>query len=239
MEQVTASPNTTGPAAGKRQAWNPCDAPGALRTCGEPPAVVNGSVVSSPRWACGDVAVYHCDEGSVMLPSASTWRKCQPDGAWSGPPARCVPTPPTPSWLPQGKDLYAGDIIASKTSFLTQQGDGNLCLYRGTGPSDNHGLLWSSGGRDAAETYAVVQPDGNFCTRDYASNAAVWCAGSNQTGCSSSPFARLRTLPSANTALLDTAPNNCTFFAAVDGDKVCVHRGTSPADDHGTVWCGT
>ena len=138
-----------------------------------------------------------------------------------------VPTPATPSWLPQDVDLYVGNVIASTSSFLTQQGDGNLCLYRGTGPSDNHGLLWCSGGRDAAETYTVVQPDGNMCTRDYKSHAAVWCSGSNQSGCVATGSGRAPLMSRLN----------CTFFVSVDGNKVCVHRGTSPDDDHGTVWC--
>jgi hypothetical protein len=50
-------------------------------------------------------------------------------------------------------------------AFLVVQGDGNLCTYRGTGPSDNRGLIWQSGtaGRAQGPYHLVMQVDGNLC----------------------------------------------------------------------------
>lgn len=48
-------------------------------------------------------------------------------------------------------------------SFLYMGGDGNLCLYAGTGPSDNHGVVWcSSSGGAIGKYFAMMQTDGNL-----------------------------------------------------------------------------
>jgi hypothetical protein len=41
--------------------------------------------------------------------------------------------------------------------FLILQDDGNLCIYKGTGPSDNQGIIWSS-----RTTGRKQQPNPNF-----------------------------------------------------------------------------
>lgn len=48
--------------------------------------------------------------------------------------------------------------------FVIIQGDGNLVLYAGTGPGDNHGLLWSYTNAAAAgrDFFAMIEEDGNF-----------------------------------------------------------------------------
>jgi hypothetical protein len=228
MIPVTATPANTGPRVGKRRVWDQCT---GAPSCGRPPGLVNGSVTGSPRWACGDTVVYQCNIGHVMSPLGSTWRRCLPDGNWSGSAAVCTAAPGPRSWLSQGTQLYDGNVLQSATSFLIQQGDGNLCLYSGS-VSHNQGNLWCSGGQHSGETFSVVQPDGNFCTRDYMSNAAVWCSQSNQSGCVAG------TSPRSKTGLAHTADTpNCSFFVSVDSNRVCVHRGPSPVHDLGTVWC--
>jgi len=37
------------------------------------------------------------------------------------------------------------DIVATCQFYLILQDDGNMCIYRGTGPNDNKGLIWKSG----------------------------------------------------------------------------------------------
>ena len=37
------------------------------------------------------------------------------------------------------------NIVATCQFFLILQDDGNMCIYRGTGPNDNQGLIWASG----------------------------------------------------------------------------------------------
>jgi len=42
--------------------------------------------------------------------------------------------------------IYATDNVDTLgNSFLILQDDGNMCIYNGTGPSDNQGLIWASG----------------------------------------------------------------------------------------------
>jgi len=36
------------------------------------------------------------------------------------------------------------DVIATCQFYLILQDDGNMCIYRGTGPNDNKGLIWQS-----------------------------------------------------------------------------------------------
>merc|ERR1712146_698935 len=52
----------------------------------------------------------------------------------------------SPGTLRPGAFLTAADGSA----FLVMQSDGNLCLYRGTRPSDNLGKLWCSGSQGSA-----------------------------------------------------------------------------------------
>ena len=41
--------------------------------------------------------------------------------------------------------MDCNDVIATCQFFLILQDDGNMCIYRGTGPNDNQGLIWQSG----------------------------------------------------------------------------------------------
>jgi hypothetical protein len=67
------------------------------------------------------------------------------------------------------------------SSCLVMQDDGNLCFYRGTGPSDNHGVLWASntGGRPRGPYVCTIQPEGSlqiYHGTDYNSrHDPIWC----------------------------------------------------------------
>lgn len=59
---------------------------------------------------------------------------------------------------------WASNTSYSSGVFLIMQDDGNLCLYKGTGPTDNHGSLWSSktGNRKKGPYVLCFQSDGSL-----------------------------------------------------------------------------
>lgn len=61
---------------------------------------------------------------------------------------------------------YLSKTLDKKDYFLIQQTDGNLCWYKGTGPTDNQGLVWSSlsSGQETGQYFLIMQNDGNLCT---------------------------------------------------------------------------
>jgi hypothetical protein len=60
--------------------------------------------------------------------------------------------------------LETGDYIANYGTFFIMQGDGNVCWYNGSGPSDNQGLLWSaSEPHGDGDYFLIMQSDGNLC----------------------------------------------------------------------------
>jgi hypothetical protein len=122
------------------------------------------------------------------------------------------------SFLKTGEYLGTNDYLVADNQlfFAIQQGDGNLCVYRGSGPGDNHGLLWdthaTAGG---GKFFAVLQADGNFCTYRGSGpgSQGSWLWGSQAT-----------------------APGG-VFFAALQGDgNLCVYKGKDPGDNKGYVW---
>ncbi|MEU0538253.1 hypothetical protein [Nocardia sp. NPDC005978] len=50
----------------------------------------------------------------------------------------------------------------STAAFAILQGDGNFCVYKGTGPGNNLGGVWCSGTSGHSQVFAVMQGDGNF-----------------------------------------------------------------------------
>lgn len=65
--------------------------------------------------------------------------------------------------------------------FAIMQGDGNFCVYHGTGPGANiGGALWCAMSQHGGPCFAAIQDDGNFCVYPGNPGAAVgpalWCA---------------------------------------------------------------
>ncbi len=61
--------------------------------------------------------------------------------------------------------IYATDNTNTLgNSYLILQEDGNMCIYRGTGPSDNQGLIWCSGtkGKQQASNPMYVAEKGKY-----------------------------------------------------------------------------
>ena len=70
------------------------------------------------------------------------------------------------NFLNAGDQLLINDYIAStdKQFFLIMQSDGNLVIYKGSGPSDNSGVaVWSSKtSGSTGQTFTQMQRDGNL-----------------------------------------------------------------------------
>ena len=139
--------------------------------------------------------------------------------------AGSTPPPPPPpvatgpkSYLATGEALQTGQYLVAdnKAFYAVMQGDGNLCVYKGSGPTDSIGNLWCNmvtapGGA----FYATQQGDGNFCVykgTPQASKGYHWC--NMKTGAGGQ------------------------FFTVMQGDgNLCSYRGTGPGDNKGYQWC--
>jgi hypothetical protein len=101
--------------------------------------------------------------------------------------------------------------------FAIMQADGDFCVYRGSGPTDNEGLFWHSGtARPGDEFFAIMQADGNFVV--YAGTGP-----SNTLG-----------FVWSNSG---TPQPQGSYFAILQNDgNFCVYRGTGPGDNQGLVW---
>lgn len=113
--------------------------------------------------------------------------------------------------------MRTGEYRVSKNLrfFLILQSDGNLCVYRGSGPNDQKGLLWHTNRLgDGGEFFAIMQHDGNLCvykgTGPTDDRGYVW--GSQQ--------------------LHDGA----CFTIIQDDGNLCVYKGKDPSEKGGLVW---
>ena len=69
--------------------------------------------------------------------------------------------------LSQGQSLSVGQYLTSPSGncYLTQQSDGNLVLYAGSGPGNKGAAIWASGAfGSGGQFYTVMQSDGNLVT---------------------------------------------------------------------------
>lgn len=120
--------------------------------------------------------------------------------------------------LTTGEFLANDDYIQSPNSlfFAIMQSDGNFCVYRGTGPDDNHGFVWGCNRESlpGGPYFAIMQSDGNFCvytgTDPSDGRSGVWCS-------------------------MQTAPEGLFYALMQDDGNFCVYR-SAPNDYHG-VWC--
>ena len=66
--------------------------------------------------------------------------------------------------LASGSVLRAGDYLVSNNNaaFVIMQDDGNLVVYRGSGPSNNLGHLWDSVSVRQGASYVIMQADCNL-----------------------------------------------------------------------------
>ena len=87
--------------------------------------------------------------------------------------------------LTTGQSLETGEFLVSSNNrdFAVMQKDGNFCVYRGSGPADNRGVLWcSTKTADGGKFRAVMQSDGNFVVYPEGSSSALWATMSAADG---------------------------------------------------------
>jgi hypothetical protein len=99
--------------------------------------------------------------------------------------------------------------------FLILQSDGNLCIYRGSGPNDQHGLLWATmRTAEGGAFFAIMQSDGNLCvykgTGPADNHGYVWGSQSSWS-------------------------DPCFTVIQNDGN-LCIYRGTDLAGQGGLLW---
>lgn len=116
-----------------------------------------------------------------------------------------------------GETLTTGQYLASPSGyfFAIQQFDGNLVVYRGSGPDDNRGGWWNTGATGALGDYFLaMQPDGNLCT--------------------------YKGTPIENRGYLwgtqALAGGGSFFLYMQDDGNLCVYKGTDPLANQGLLW---
>lgn len=75
--------------------------------------------------------------------------------------------------------IYATDNVNTLGNcYLILQDDGNMCIYNGTGPSDNQGLIWSTGtnGQQQAANPIYVAANGKY-GKNWITNDSTLAAG--------------------------------------------------------------
>jgi hypothetical protein len=115
--------------------------------------------------------------------------------------------------------LTVGDYLVSENRlyFAIMQNNGQLAVYRGPGPYDNHGLVW---GVDASapvgQFFTIMQSSGQLAvykgTGPADNHGLLWCSNA------SAPVGQ--------------------FFVIIENDgNFTIYRGPDPNDNHGLLWC--
>jgi len=108
-------------------------------------------------------------------------------------------------------------VSANGAFFGILQSDGNFCVYRGSGPADNHGLLWQTQTHVDGPCHAIMHELGMFCifegTGPENAKRMVW-------GSPPLPFLKR----GAHIAVLQ------------DDGNFCVYQGVAPDHQGSLVW---
>lgn len=121
-------------------------------------------------------------------------------------------------YLPKDQCLRVNQYLQSSRGlfFAIMQSDGKFCVYKGSGPDQNDGIVWASSetGKQG-EYFAIMQDDGNFCVYKGTPEAPgkVWWASGKMS-------------PSRD------------FFAVIQDDGIfCVYQsGSSASNPQGVLW---
>jgi hypothetical protein len=106
-------------------------------------------------------------------------------------------------------------VSNNRAFFAIMQGDGNLVVYKGSGPADNMGFLWGIGAHAGSKFFAIQQSDGNFVVYKGSGPAdnQGWQWGTQKTA------------------------GGGKFILVVQGDgNLCSYSGDQPSDG-GRLWC--
>jgi len=138
------------------------------------------------------------------------------DGNWVLDSSSDTTPPGVKNLLKPNEYLTSNKYLVSdnKAFFLIMQSDGNLVVYKGSGPSDNKGALWNSKTGGKGESFAIMQSDGNF----------VVYKGSG---------------PSDNKGALwnsKTGGKGESFAIMQDDGNFVVYKGSGPSDNKGALW---
>ncbi len=171
----------------------------------------------------------------------------------------------TASVLAPGGVLQQGQYITSPTKkcYLTQQTDGNLVLYAGSGPSAKGALLWNAGTTGSGGVfYTIMQGDGNLVTYSgtpSAQTGMLWStatvaranyylqvtdAGQVQIMCGNAPV-WVNSVNQKNSVLAQggflskgeylTSPSGNCYVVQQDDGNLVLYNGT-PANQTGFLW---
>ena len=83
------------------------------------------------------------------------------------------------TWSGGGWSNAVYSVIPNSSYYLILQDDGNICIYRGSGPTDNQGLIWalnSSKGKQQSPNPAYAASKGKY-GKNWISNGATLAAG--------------------------------------------------------------
>ena len=138
------------------------------------------------------------------------------DGNWVLDSSSDTTPPGVKNLLKPNEYLTSNKYLVSnnKAFFLIMQSDGNLVVYKGSGPSDNKGALWSSGTSGKGESFAIMQSDGNFVV---------------YKGSAPAP-------PQMPTWNSKTSGKGESFAIMQDDGNFVVYKGSGPSDNKGALW---
>jgi hypothetical protein len=135
------------------------------------------------------------------------------------------------SYLVDSEYLKKGDYMVSNNGFfhVILQNDGNLCVYRGSGPSDNHGVLWHA---NKTTEKNVIAMKGEL---EFEYDFAIFF-GTDPDHLDNNPnFIGRAPVRLWSTHELKNAVN---FYAIIQDDgNFCIYEGNAPHDNPRPLWC--
>jgi hypothetical protein len=137
------------------------------------------------------------------------------------------------SYFKAGDYLKQGDYMVSNNGLfhVILQYDGNLCVYRGSGPDDNRGHLWNA---NSTTKYSVVatwweNPKGFSWDHVFGVAYGTKPGDLKRAGGPTAPMADVW-----NTGFL----NARNFYAIIQDDgNFCIYEGDGPHDNPRWLWC--
>ena len=137
------------------------------------------------------------------------------------------------SYFKAGDYLKQGDYMVSNNGFfhVILQDDGNLCVYRGSGPSDNRGHLWNANSTTKYSVVATWWENPTFFSFDHVFGVAY--------GTKPGDLQRVRGTWSNMAAKWHTGFLNARNFYAIiqDDGNFCIYEGDGPHDNPRGLWC--
>lgn len=127
--------------------------------------------------------------------------------------------------------MRAGEVLVSpsRTHFLSMQHDGNLVVYKGSGPGNSQGVAWATNKPAAEGAFLSLGVDGNLCV----------FKGTVETPTMATPFGAPVKVPTwcSSTAGPGTAGDPGRYMLKMQDDgNLCVFSG-GPREFGSALWC--